>query len=109
MVKRILLPVLQFIAFLLLLDLGGYWDVVRLSLEFRYPSLPLIPLWKIHFTATHDLILNGIVFATALLFLIFLIEILRKALKPWAIFSAVAFILAIFVSLIAQFGFLPAS
>jgi hypothetical protein len=109
LVKRILLPVLQFIAFLLLLDLGGYWDVVRLSLEFRYPTLPLIPLWKIHFTAAHDLILNGIVYATALLFLIFLIEILRKALKPWALFSAAAFILAILTSFILGFGFLPVS
>ena len=79
MVKRIIYPLLQYIVFLFLLDLGGYWDVIRLTLEFRFPNLPLIPLWKIHLTSSHDLILDGVVFTTALLFLILLVEKIGRA------------------------------
>lgn len=109
MVKRIIYPLLQYIVFLFLLDLGGYWDVIRLTLEFRFPNLPLIPLWKIHLTSSHDLILDGVVFTTALLFLILLVEILRKALKPWAWLSILSFALAILTGFVMHFGFLPIS
>ena len=67
MIKRIVLLLLQFLAFCGLLIVGGDWDIVRLSLALRQPSLNVIPLWKFHINANFDYIANGLIFALVLL------------------------------------------
>jgi hypothetical protein len=103
-VKRIVLFLLQFVAFCALLIVGGDWDIVRLSLAIRRPALNIIPLWKFHITANYDYIANGLIFALALLLLILLLEALRKALRPWATISVVAFLAAWALSLVVKLG-----
>ncbi len=107
MIKRILLFLLQLIAFAVLLMIGGYWDFVRLYLQFKQPALNVIPLWKFHISANYDLVANGIFFAAILLVLILIFEALRKRLRPWATLSVLAFVLAVVVSLFARLGLPP--
>lgn len=104
MIKRIVLFLLQFIAFCGLLIVGGDWDIVRLSLALRQPSLNVIPLWKFHINANYDYIANGLIFALVLLVLILLFEAMRKALRPWAAISIVAFLAAWALSLVVKLG-----
>ena len=89
MAKRVVWFVVQFVCFSGLLLLGGYWDAVRLSLEVKAMqanrAMPaMVPLWKTHFSASHDLIWNGIVFAGVLCVVILLVETLRRRQRPWA-------------------------
>jgi hypothetical protein len=108
LVKRVLLTLLQFLIFCGLLMLGGYWDIIHLILRLKAPALAFIPLWKIdHFTATHDLILNGLIFAAVLWLLILLFELLRKALRPWAMLTTLAFVLAVVLCFAAKLGLPP--
>jgi hypothetical protein len=92
LVKRILFALLQFFAFCALFMVGGYWDIVRLLIELRVPSLNVIPLWKIsNITATHDLVANGIVFAAVLLVILLVWQAVRKTLRTSAPLTLVAF------------------
>jgi phosphoglycerol transferase MdoB-like AlkP superfamily enzyme len=113
MVKRILLPLLQFIAFLVLMFVGGNWDFIRLGQEIHamqthttfFNPIPTIktPL------GSHILIANGLIFASVLLLLILLFEILRKKLKPWASLTALAYVLAVVLAFAAKMGLPPAN
>jgi len=103
--KRILLTLLQFIVFAALLAVGAFWALVRIFC----PPLAFIPVWRFHISATHDFVANGLVFALALLAILVLIEALRKALKPWAALTVLAFVLAIAVSFLTKLGLLTVS
>ena len=114
MVKRISLTILQFIAFIGLLAVGGNWDAVNLSLEMRQMQnnqMPHVFLSTIKYpiSSTHILIANGIIFATVLLLLILLIEVLSKKLKPWASLTLLAYILAVVLGFAMKLGLPPAS
>jgi hypothetical protein len=102
LVKRILLTLLQFVAFGALLVLGSFWALVGIF----YPSLTMIPVWRFHVSATQDFVANGIIFAVVLLALLLLVEALGKALKPWGALTALAFLLAVALSLVMKLGFL---
>jgi hypothetical protein len=109
LVKRILLTLLQFFAFCALLMIGGYWDVIRLILELRAPSFNVIPLWKFNVSAGHDLIANGLVYALVLLLLLLGLEAWRKALRPWAALTILAFVAATALCFAAKVGLPPSS
>ncbi len=99
MLKRILYPVLQFAVFL---------GLMERALQTGTTPHVLIPTLKTQISATHLLILNGIVFATALLFLILLFEILRKKLKPWALLTIAAYAVAVLLALsVKGMGLIP--
>jgi hypothetical protein len=100
--KRILLTLLQFLAFGALLILGSFWALVGLF----YPHLAVIPVWRLHASATQDFVANGVVFAAVLLSVLLLIEGLRKALRPWGLLTALAFLLAVGLSFAMKLGFL---
>ena len=113
MVKRIILFLLQFAAFLALMFIGGDWAFIRLGQELRAMTSHTtffnpIPVYKVPFGATHILILNGVIFASVLLLLILLIEAIRKAIKPWAAITLVAYILAVGLALVLKVGVPPA-
>ena len=114
MVKRISLTILQFIAFIGLLAVGGNWDAVNLSLEMRQMQnnqAPHVFLSTIKYpvSSTHILIANGILFATILLVIILLIEVLSKKLKPWASLTLLAYVLAVVLGFAMKLGLPPAS
>jgi len=110
--KRILLFFLQFCAFLGLLYVGGNWDGVNLGLEIKAmqnhttPNI-LIPTIKTQIGAHHLLIANGLIFAAVLLVLILVFEAARKAFKPWALLSVLAFVLAVATGFTMKFGLPP--
>lgn len=114
MVKRIVYFVLQFAAFLGLFFIGGMWDSLNLSYEMRQmangtplPAIhPLMKTIKIP-VGSHILIAQGVLFATILLVLILLLQALRKRLKPWALYTLAAFVLAAVVALSAKMGLPP--
>jgi len=113
-VKRISLTILQFIAFIGLLAVGGNWDAVNLSLEMRQMQnnqAPHVFLSTIKYpvSSTHILIANGILFATILLVIILLIEVLSKKLKPWASLTLLAYVLAVVLGFAMKLGLPPAS
>ena len=112
MLKRIVLAAVQFIVFLALLGVGGYWDIVRLLLEFR-PGLKwladLLPLIKFQVTAAHVLVANGILFAGVLCVLILLIEALRKAARSTMLLTLATYVVAVALSLAVKIGLPPAS
>jgi uncharacterized membrane protein len=116
MVKRILYPILQFAAFLGLLFIGGMWDSLNMSYEMRQmangtplPAVhPLMATIKIPI-GSHILIAQGVLFATFLLVLILLIQAIAKKLKPWAVYTIGAYVLAILVAYATKMGLPPAS
>ena len=114
MVKRILLTLLQFLVFLVLLSVGGNWDVINLTLEIRAmqnhtrPFNP-IPVIKTQISSSHILIADGIIFATVLLILILLLQAFRKKLKPWATLTLLAYVLAVVLGFAMKLGLPPAS
>jgi hypothetical protein len=112
LVKTILLVVLQvfkFAVFLGVLFAGGNWDGVNLWWKMQqmqrgnfHPSALLMPAIVHQLNPQQFLIANGLIYATILLVLILLYEVVRKKLKPWAFFTlgeyAVAMIIALTVS-----------
>jgi len=113
-IKRIFLTILQFIAFIGLLAVGGNWDAVNLSLELRQMQNNQVPhvflrTLKYPVSSAHILIANGIIFATVLLLLILLIELLSKKLKPWASLTLLAYVLAVILGFAMKLGLPPAS
>lgn len=114
MVKRILLTFVQFACFCGLFYVGGYWAEIRFGLEVRAFSKhtappPMIPLWKFHINPSLDYIANGLIFASILFLLILLFEALRRRLRPWALLTTLAFVLAFIASIVVKSGFLPIS
>lgn len=108
MVKRILLTLLQFVVFCVLLAVGGYWDFIHLLIRLKAPALGFIPLWKIdHFTPTHDLILNGLIFATVLWLVIVVLQALRRRLLPGAVLTTLAYVLAVVLCFALKLGLPP--
>jgi hypothetical protein len=108
LVKRILLTLLQFVVFCVLLAIGGYWDFIHLLIRLKAPALGFIPLWKIdHFTPTHDLILNGVVFATVLWLVILVFQALRRRLLPGAVLTTLAYVLAMVLCFSLKLGLPP--
>ena len=113
MAKRILLTLLQFIAFLVLLAIGGYWDVINLSLQVRAmmnhtKAFNPIPVIKYPISSAHILIADGLIFATVLLAIILLIQAWRKRLHPWASLSVLAYVLAVCLGFAMKLGLPPA-
>jgi hypothetical protein len=88
---------------------GGYWDIIRLLLQLRAPSLNVIPLWKFQISADHELIANGLIFAFVLLLLLLGLEAWRKALRPWAALTTLAFLAAAVLCFAAKVGLPPSS
>jgi hypothetical protein len=112
MIKKILLTLLQFIVFMVLLAVGGYWDAINLMIEMHAlqqhkTASMLIPVFKYPF-GSHILIANGLIFATVLLVLILLFLLLRKKLHPWLWLSLLAYLLAICVGFAMKLGLPPA-
>ena len=114
MIKRIVFFALQFACFFALMDLGGNWDFVNLSLEMRqmqqgnFQPKVLIPTIKYPISSTHILIANGLIYAGILLALILLIEALRKKLKPWGGITVFAWVCAVVIALALKIGLPPA-
>ena len=102
MVKRILLTLLQFLVFGALLVVGAFWALVRLL----WPPIAFIPVWHYQISATHDFIANGLIFALAFLVFLLLIQALRKTLKSSGVFTTLAFLVAVALSLIMKLGLL---
>jgi hypothetical protein len=113
MIKRILLAVFEFAVYLLLLGIGGYWDVMRLLIGGYAPRLSgllsLLPLLKYQVSSTHILIANGIVFAGAFCVILLLIEALRKAARSTMATTVILYIVAVALSLAFKVGLPPAS
>ncbi|HEY4358813.1 MAG TPA: hypothetical protein VGN16_23905 [Acidobacteriaceae bacterium] len=109
MTKRILITLFQFACFCGLFYVGGYWDIIHLTLAIRYPRFNVIPLWKFHINPSLDYIANGLIFASILFVLILLFEALRRRLRPWALLTTLAFVLASIASMVVKSGFLPIS
>jgi hypothetical protein len=111
--KRIILFLLQFLAFGGLLEIGGNWDIVRLAQQMRAmqsgaTAFNPIPVIKTQISATRILIADGLIFAGILFLMILLFEALRRKLKPWASITTLAFVLAVAVSLFLKIGLPPA-
>lgn len=113
MIKRIVLAVFEFAAFLLLLGIGGYWDVVRLLIGGYAPRLSgllnFLPLIKFQVSSTHVLIADGILFAGVFCIILLLIEALRKAARSTMATTVVLYIIAVALSLIVKVGLPPSS
>ncbi len=113
MTKRSIFAFLQFVCFCALFYVGGYWAFVRLSVELRalqhgmVDPPPMPPLWKMNINPSMDYVLNGVIFALAFLALILIVQAIRKRLRPNAIWSIGAFVLAFVLSLIMHSGFVP--
>lgn len=116
MVKRILFPVLQFIAFLGLMFVGGDWDSINLSYQMRQMANG-VPLAQVHPLMTtikfpvgsHILIAQGLLFATILLLIILIVQAIRKRLIPAAFYTVAAYVLAVVLALALKMGLPPAN
>lgn len=113
MIKRIVLAVFEFAVYLLLLGIGGYWDVARLLIGGYAPRLSgllsLLPLLKYPVSSSHILIANGIVFAGVFCLILLVIEALRKAARSTMATTVILYILAVALSLAFKVGLPPAS
>lgn len=113
MIKRILAFLVQLIAFFALMDIGGNWDAIRLGQEVRamvthtqfWNPMPAIVL---HVSTSRILIANGVIFASVLLLIILLFEILRNKLHPWIAITMAAFLIAVITALLLKIGLPPA-
>ena len=113
MAKRIILFILQFCAFLGLLDIGGNWDVIRFAQQIKAMQTGTtaynpIPVFKTPLGANHILIANGLIFAGTLFLFILLFEAFRRRLRPWAGITAAAFLFAIVAAVVLKLGLPPA-
>jgi hypothetical protein len=112
-IKRITLAVFEFAVYLILLGIGGYWDVARLLIGGYAPRLSgllnLLPLIKYQVSSTHILIADGIVFAGVFCLILLLIEALRKAARSTMAITVILYILALALSLAFKVGLPPAS
>lgn len=108
MIKRILLTLLQFILFGVLLFVGGFWPFVRMyalvSQNKLISWLYQVPVWKVTFSPSHYVNINGYVYASVLLVLILAFEAVKRYFKPWMALTALGFLLAVLVSLQQKFG-----
>ncbi|MGA8939721.1 MAG: hypothetical protein WB439_11205 [Acidobacteriaceae bacterium] len=113
MIKRIVLAVFEFAVYLLLLGIGGYWDVVRLLVGGYAPwlsgLLSLLPLIKFQVSSTHILIADGIIFAAVFCLIVLLIEALRKATRSTMATTTILYFVAVLLSLAFKVGLPPAS
>jgi hypothetical protein len=107
--KRILLFLLQFIAFEVLMWIGGFWDILHLEAVVNHSFWSAIPVLKFQISSGHILIANGLVFASGLLLILIAFEAIAKRLRPWASISVLAFVLAATLSLALKVGLPPAS
>lgn len=113
MIKRILLTLLQFFAFCGLFYVGGNWDAIRFGQEVRAMTTHTtfwnpIPTIKYPISSTHTLIANGLVFALVLLLLLLGLQAWRRALRPWALLTLLAFIVAAVLCFSKMIGLPPA-
>lgn len=113
MIKRIVLAVFEFAVYLLLLGIGGYWDVARLLIGGYAPRLSgvlsLLPLLKYQVSSTHILIANGVAFAGVFCLILLLIEALRRAARSTMATTVILYILTVALSLAFKVGLPPAS
>jgi hypothetical protein len=101
LVKRILLTLLQFLAFGVLLVVGAFWAFVRIFC----PSLAFIPVWQFQISATHDFVANGVIFAVTFFAVLILIEAVRKTLKSSGPLTVAAFLVAVVLGFAMKLGF----
>ena len=113
MIKRIVLAVFEFAVFLILLGIGGYWDVARLLIGGYAPKLSgvlsLLPLIKYQVSSTHILIADGIIFAAVFCLLVLAIEAWRKAARSTMATTVILYIVAVVLALLFKVGLPPAS
>ncbi|MGA7157447.1 MAG: hypothetical protein WBY53_11390 [Acidobacteriaceae bacterium] len=113
MIKRILLGVFEFVAYLLLLGIGGYWDVVRLLIGGYAPKLSgllnLLPLIKFQVSSTHLLIADGIIFAGVFCLILLIIEVIRRASRSTMATTVILYLVAVALSLAVKVGLPPSS
>jgi hypothetical protein len=112
MIKRIILTLLQFVIFMALLVVGGYWDLVNTAFEMHQlqnHQTPHVLLATTHYhVGSSVLIANGLIFATVLLVLILLFLLLRRKLYPWAWLTVLAYVLAVCLGFAIKLGLVPA-
>ena len=109
MIKRVLWCVVQFGAFLGLLAVGGNWDVINLGLQMKAlqnhtKAFNPMPVVKYAYGADHIFIADGLIFATALLVLIVLVELLRRRVRPWVGVTVLAYVLALGTAFVLRMG-----
>jgi hypothetical protein len=114
MFKRILLAIVQFVVFLALLQVGGNWDAINLGWEMRqlqagHTPHVLFPTLKTQISASHTLIANGLLYAGVLMLIILGVQAARRRLRPAALYSVGAFLLAVLVALSLKMGLPPSS
>jgi hypothetical protein len=108
-IKRIVLFLLQLLAFGGLMWVGGFWDILHLQAEVTHSVWASIPVLKCQVSSTHILIADGLIFAGVLLVLILLLEALGRRLRPWASVSVLAYVIAAVITLALKVGLPPAS
>ena len=109
MVKRILLFLLQFIAFGVLMWIGGFWDILHLQAVVSKSAWAAIPVMRLQVSSGHILIADGLLFAAALLLLLLACEAVAKKLRPWAAIGVLAYILAAVLTLALKVGLPPSN
>ena len=91
--KRVISVVLQTILLLAVFGLGSF-----------LPAFNLLPMWKIGAGATHDFVLDGLVFMIVLYLIILAIEALQKRLRNSGVLSTIAFVLALILGFAMKLG-----
>jgi hypothetical protein len=91
--KRLISVVLQTILFLAVFGIGSF-----------LPAFNLLPMWKMGAGATHDFVLDGLVFMILLYLIILGIEALQKRVRNSGALSTIAFVLALVLGFVMKFG-----
>lgn len=109
MLKRILLFLVQFIAFGALMWVGGFWDILHLQAVVTHSSWAIIPVLKVQVTSGHILIADGLLFAAVLLVIIVAAEAAARRFRPWIAISVLAYVLSACLTLAMKVGLPPSS
>ncbi len=113
MAKRLILFILLFMVFILCMFFGGNWDVIRLTQQvaaMQNHTTAWNPIPSIHYVVgRYILIANGILFATALMVLIALLQAFTRRSRSHIPITLAAWLIAIFAGLALKFGLTPAS
>ena len=91
--KRVISVVLQTILLLAVFGAGSF-----------LPAFNILPMWKMGAGATHDFVLDGLVFMIVLYLIILAIEAIRKRLNSSGVLTTVAFVLALVLGFAMKFG-----
>ena len=91
--KRVISIVLQTILLLTVFGIGSF-----------LPAFNILPMWKMGAGATHDFVLDGLVFMILLYLIILGIEAIRKRLNSSGVLTTIAFVLALILGFAMKFG-----